>query len=153
MSARIKFLWLLALLFLVVSIFVYGQGSPKKVISLQKGPVTSPFSPALLVGNTLYISGQLAIDPETGKFIGGSMAEQAERIIRNIELLLKKADMDLSHVVQTTVFITDFNEFGEFNQVYQKFFPKPAPTRATVQVVRLARDAKIEISAVAVKLN
>ncbi len=141
---------------LVLSIFFfslasYGQETSRQVISLRPGPVTSPFSPALLVGNTLYISGQLAVNPETGEFIGGTMAEQAERIIKNIELLLKKAGMDLSHVVQTSVFITDFDEFGEFNQVYQKLFPKPAPTRATVQVVRLARGAKIEISAVALK--
>jgi 2-iminobutanoate/2-iminopropanoate deaminase len=79
------------------------------------------------------------------------MAQQSERIIRNIELLLKKAGLDLGHVVSATVYITDFNEFGEFNEVFRKFFPKDPPTRATVQVSKLARDAKIEISAIAVK--
>jgi len=153
MSTKTRNFWLpILLLSSIMGIASLSWGTTtKKVISLREGPVTSPFSPALLVGNTLYISGQLAIDPETGKFIDGSMAQQAERIIKNIELLLKKAGMDLSHVVQTTVFITDFNEFGEFNQVYKKMFPQPAPTRATVQVVRLARGAKIEIAAVAVK--
>jgi len=140
------------LLSFITGLITFSWGmTTKKVISLREGPVRSPFSPALLVGNTLYISGQLAINPETGQFIDGSMAEQTARIIKNIELLLKKAGMDLSHVVQTTVFITDFNDFSEFNRVYKKMFPQPAPTRATVQVVRLARGAKIEIAAVAVK--
>ena len=153
MSTRMRKILMPALLLsFITGLITFSWGmTTKKVISLREGPVRSPFSPALLVGNTLYISGQLAIDPETGQFIDGSMAEQTARIIKNIELLLKKAGMDLSHVVQTTVFITDFNDFSEFNRVYKKMFPQPAPTRATVQVVRLARGAKIEIAAVAVK--
>lgn len=123
----------------------------KKVISMTDQPPTSPFSPAILVKDTLFISGQLGMSPETGKLEGPTMTEQAERIIRNIEALCKKAGLDLSHVVETTVFITDFAEFGEFNAVYRKYFPTVPPTRATVQVVKLAMDAKIEISAVAVK--
>lgn len=79
------------------------------------------------------------------------MTEQAERIIKNIEVLCKRAGLDLSHVVETTAFITNFAEFGEFNTVFRKYFPTIPPTRATVQVVKLAMDAKIEISAVAVK--
>jgi len=79
------------------------------------------------------------------------MAEQAERVIKNIEILCKKAGMDLSHVVSTTVFISDFNEFREFNSVFVRMFPKDPPTRATVQVAKLALAAKIEISAIAMK--
>lgn len=115
------------------------------------GPVSSPFSPAILINDMLYVSGQLSINPETGRFEGETMAEQAERILKNIEILCKKAGMNLSHVVKTTVFITDFSEFREFNEVFVKMFPSSPPTRATVHVAGLAMNAKIEISAVAVK--
>jgi 2-iminobutanoate/2-iminopropanoate deaminase len=133
---------------------VFGtQKNPaeKKVISMTEEPPTSPFSPALLIKDTLFISGQLGTNPETGKLEGPTMAEQAERVIKNIEVLCKRAGMDLSHVVQTTAFITDFAEFGEFNTVFRKYFPTVPPTRATVQVVKLAMEAKIEISAIAMK--
>jgi 2-iminobutanoate/2-iminopropanoate deaminase len=139
------------LLFLSASSFSQKQATTKKVYYLTDEPADLPFSPAILVKDTLYISGQLATDPATGKFQGGTMAQQAELIIKNMEILLKKADMDLIHVVKTTAYITDFNEFGEFNAVFRKMFPVNPPTRATVQVAKLARDAKIEISAVAVK--
>jgi 2-iminobutanoate/2-iminopropanoate deaminase len=125
--------------------------SSKKVLHLTEKPGNTPFSPAILINNTLFISGQLSINYETGKFEGGTMAEQAERIIKNIEILCKKAGMDLSHVIETTVFISDFNEFREFNNVFVKMFPTTPPTRATVQVAKLAYDAKIEISAIAIK--
>lgn len=128
-----------------------NDSSNKKVISMKEGPVSSPFSPAILINDTLFISGQLSINPETGKFEGETMAKQAERIIKNIEILCKKTGMDLSNVVKTTVFITDFGEFREFNEVFVKMFPTFPPTRATVQVAGLAMNAKIEISAVAVK--
>jgi len=127
-------------------------GSARKtVIQINDKAGTMPFSPAILVGRTLYISGQLATNPESGEFENGTMAQQSERIIMNLERLLKKAGMDLGHVVSTTVYITDFKEFGEFNDVFRKFFTKDPPTRATVQVSKLAREAKIEISAIAVK--
>jgi len=125
--------------------------SPRKAIFLTEKPIDLPFSPAILVKDTLFISGQLAVDPISGRFLGGTMAEQTERIIKNIEILLKKAGMDLSHVAKTTVFITDFNEFAEFNTAFNKMFAKDPPTRATVQVAKLARGAKIEISAIAIK--
>ncbi len=128
-----------------------AQAPVKKVFNLTDQPAASPFSPAILIKDTLYVSGQLPVDPETGKLEGKTMAEQADRAIRNIETLVKKAGLTLSDVVQATVYITDFGEFGEFNEVFKKFFPTVPPTRATVQVSKLARDAKIEISAVAVK--
>jgi 2-iminobutanoate/2-iminopropanoate deaminase len=128
-----------------------GKVLSKKIIHLTEKPGKSPFSPAILIDDTLYISGQLARNPETGEFEGETMAEQAELVIRNIEILCKKAGMALSDVVATTVFISDFSEFREFNSVFVKMFPENPPTRATVQVARLAFDAKIEISAIAVK--
>ncbi len=128
-----------------------GQSAEKKVFNLTDKPAASPFSPALLVKDTLYVSGQLPVDPETGQLVGTTMAEQADRAIKNIEILVKKAGFALTDVVQATVYITDFNEFAAFNEVFKKYFPTVPPTRATVQVSKLARDAKIELSAVAVK--
>jgi 2-iminobutanoate/2-iminopropanoate deaminase len=140
------------LLFLLFAgLLAETPGLSKKIIQLTEAPSNLPFSSAILVKDTLYISGQLAVDPKTGKFEGGSMKQQADRVLGNIEILVKKAGMDLSNVVETTVFITDFNEFGEFNEVYRKWFPKEPPTRATVQVSKLSMDAKIEISAVALR--
>jgi len=129
----------------------FPQTKAKKIIYMTEKKADLPFSPAILAKDTLYISGQLASNPQTGKFEEGTMAQQAERIIKNIEILLKRAGMNLSNVVQATVFITNFDEFGEFNNVFRKYFPKDPPTRATVQVVKLARNAKIEMAAVAVK--
>ncbi len=123
----------------------------KKIYYPGDKPSPTPFSPAILIKDTLFVSGHLATDPVTGKFEPGTMAQQAERVIKNIDLLLNKAGMKLSDVDQTTVYITDFDEFEEFNVVFRKFFPQEPPTRATVQVAKLARDAKIEISAVAMK--
>jgi 2-iminobutanoate/2-iminopropanoate deaminase len=128
-----------------------ATGAAKKIFHLSEKPANLPYSPAILVKDTLYISGQLATDPETGKFEGGTMTRQAEMVIRNIEVLLKKAGMELSDVVSATAFITDFKEFGEFNRVFRKNFPKNPPTRATVQVAGLALGAKIEVAAVAVR--
>jgi 2-iminobutanoate/2-iminopropanoate deaminase len=130
-----------------------SQKSPasKKVFYLSEEHKDAPFSPAILINGTLFISGQLSVNPETWKLEGDTMTEQAERVIKNVEILCKKAGMDLSHVVSTTVYISDFNEFIEFNKVFVKMFPTAPPTRATVQVARLAADAKIEISAIAMK--
>lgn len=130
---------------------IQENSSSKKIIHMTDTPGNTPFSPAILINDTLYISGQLARNPETGKFEGETMAEQAEFVIKNIEILCKKAGMDLTNVVSTTVYISDFSEFREFNSVFVKMFPKDPPTRATVQVARLALDAKIEISAIAIK--
>lgn len=145
----------LVLITLCILIFLstksFPQTKTKKIIYMTEKKADLPFSPAILAKDTLYISGQLASNPQTGKFEEGTMEQQTERIIKNIEILLKKAGMNLSNVVQTTVFITNFDEFGEFNNVFRKYFPKDPPTRATVQVVKLARNAKIEMAAVAVK--
>lgn len=129
------------------------EGTPaRKYFSLSDGPSQTPFSPAILVGNTLYISGMLGTDPATGKMAGETITAQAERIFRNFEVVLKKAGMDLTDIVSATVFIMDFKEFAEFNAAFRKWFPKDPPTRATVQISALAvPGARIEISAVAVR--
>ena len=124
----------------------------RKFISLTDGPSQTPFSPAILVGDTLYISGMLGNDPATGKLAGETISAQTERIFQNFEIVLKKAGMGLPNVVSATVFIMDFKEFAEFNAAFRKWFPKGPPTRATVQVSALAMPgARLEISAIAVR--
>ncbi len=126
--------------------------SARAFISLTDGPATTPFSPAILVGDTLYISGMLGNDPATGKLAGDGITAQAEQIFRNFETVLKKAGLGLPNIVSATVFIMDFKEFAEFNAAFRKWFPKDPPTRATVQVSALALPgARIEISAIAVR--
>ena len=130
---------------------IEGGEAEKKIFHLGDKPGGTPFSPAVLANGTLYISGQLAVDPATEKFAAGTKTDEANRVIKNIEKKKKKAGMDLSDVVQTSVFISDFKEFAEFNTVFRSFFPSQPPTRATVEVSELARGAKIEIAAIAVK--
>jgi 2-iminobutanoate/2-iminopropanoate deaminase len=131
--------------------FSQERGAGRKYFALNDALPKTPFSTAILVNGTLYVSGMLATDPATGKFVEGAIAVQAERIIQNIEIVLKKAGFKLSDVVSATVYITDFKDFGEFNSVFSKWFAENPPTRATVQVAALARNAKIEISAIAVR--
>ncbi len=136
---------------LAASVFAQEKPSDRQFISLTEGSSQTPFSSAILVGNTLYISGMLGTDRATGKIAGETITAQAEQIFRNFDVVLKKAGMTLANVVSTTVFITDFKEFAEFNAAYRKGFPKNPPTRATVQVSALAMGAKVEISAIAVR--
>jgi 2-iminobutanoate/2-iminopropanoate deaminase len=108
------------------------------------------YSPAIRAGNLLFISGQIPIDPATGNLVEGDMAAQADRVMKNLVALLEAAGVGFSHVVRTTVFIADMNEFSAMNEVYAKYLVDPPPARATVQVARLPRDVKIEIDAIAV---
>lgn len=109
-----------------------------------------PYSPAIRAGNLLFLSGQIPIDPTTGAVIGGDIAAQTEQVMRNIAALLKAAGAGFEHVVRTTVFLADMNEFAAMNECYAKFVLDPPPARATVQVARLPRDVKVEIDAIAV---
>ena len=97
----------------------------------------------------MYLSGQVAIDPATGEFVAGGIAEQTERVLKNVTAVLEAAGSSLDLVVKTTVFLADMNEFTAMNEVYAKFFPEPHPSRSTVQAARLPRDARVEIEAVA----
>jgi 2-iminobutanoate/2-iminopropanoate deaminase len=107
------------------------------------------YSPAIRAGNLLFISGQIPLDPASGNLVDGDMAAQAERVMKNLTALLAAAGLDFSHVVRTTVFISDMNEFAAMNEVYAKYIIDPPPARATVEVARLPRDVKIEIDAIA----
>lgn len=109
-----------------------------------------PYSPAIRAGNLLFISGQVPIDPATGTVVGTDIRAQTEQVMRNIGALLKSAGAGFEHVVRTTVFLADLNEFAEMNNCYAGFVTDPPPARATVQVARLPRDVKIEVDAIAV---
>ena len=108
------------------------------------------YSPAIKAGNLLFISGQIPIDPATGALIDGDITAQAEQVLRNLTALLRAAGVGFDHVVRTTVYLADMNDFAGMNEVYSRYVVDPPPARATVQVARLPRDVKIEIDAIAV---
>ncbi len=97
----------------------------------------------------VYTSGQVAIDPETGEFIGGGIAEQTDRVLKNVAAVLEAAGSSLDRVVKTLVFLADMDDFAAMNEVYGRFFPVAPPARSTVQAARLPKDARVEIEAVA----
>ena len=113
-------------------------------------PAIGPYSPAIKVGNTVYLSGSIPMDPATGQMLTGDITEQATRVMDNIRALLQSAGADFRHVVKTTVFLADMNEFAAMNAVYANYFAAPYPARSTVQVARLPRDCRLEIEVIAV---
>jgi len=122
----------------------------KQVISSPDAPkAIGPYSPAMRSGQLLFVSGQVALDPATGQMIAGDIATETRRVMDNLGALLKAAGLSFSDVVRTTVFLTDLGDFATVNEVYGTYFTPPAPARATVQVARLPRDARIEIDAIA----
>jgi 2-iminobutanoate/2-iminopropanoate deaminase len=108
-----------------------------------------PFSSAVRAGDTLYLSGQVAQDPATGKLIAGDVAAQTERIFRNIEAVLHAAKLSLEHVIKVTVYLTDMKDFAAMNEVYGRQFSAPPPARTTVAVVALPLGGQVEIEVLA----
>ena len=125
----------------------------KKAIATQNAPATiGPYSQAVAVENgTVYVSGQLPIDPATGKFTGDTIEAQTEQSIKNIMAILAENGMSIDDVVKTTVLLSDIDEFGAMNKVYAEYFTEPFPARAAFQVAALPQGAKVEIEVVAVK--
>ena len=124
----------------------------RKIITTDKAPkAIGPYSQAMLVGNTLYIAGQIGIDPSTGKLVEGSTAEQTTQALENIKAILAAVDMELKHIVQAQVFLADISDFAEMNQVYASYFTGDFPTRAAFQAANLPAGAKVEILATAIK--
>lgn len=107
------------------------------------------YSPAIKAGNLLFVSGQIPADPATGDLVQGDITAQADRVMRNLTALLKAAGLGFEHVVRTTVYLADMNEFAAMNEVYARYIADPPPARATVQVARLPRDVRIEIDLIA----
>lgn len=122
----------------------------RTVISTERAPAAiGPYSQAIAVGNLIFLSGQLPIDPATGALIDGDIAAMTRQIFRNIETVLAAAGSTMGKVVKVTVFMADLNDFQAMNAAYAEFFPHDPPARSTVQVARLPRDARIEIEVVA----
>lgn len=109
-----------------------------------------PYSPALKVGNLLFLSGSIPLDPSTGQLVDGGIVEQTTRVMENIKALLEAAGASFNNVARTTVFMIDLGEFAQMNDIYSKYFAAPYPARSTVQVVKLPRDVRVEIDVIAV---
>lgn len=108
-----------------------------------------PYSQAIKANGLVFISGQIAIDPKTGQFIAGGIAEQTEQVLKNLAAVLEAAGSGLPSVLKTTVFLADMEEFATMNEIYGRFFTDEPPARSTVQAARLPRDARVEIDAIA----
>ena len=124
----------------------------KTEISTPNAPAAiGPYSQAVRAGDTVYVSGQIPIDPATGAFAGDDVVTQARQSLTNIKNILAQAGLGMENVVKTTVLLKDMEDFGAMNEVYATFFTEPYPARAAFQAARLPKDALIEIEAVAVK--
>ena len=122
----------------------------KQLISSPDAPAAGgAYSPALRVGQLLFMSGQIPIDPKSGQLVTGDAAVCARRVMDNLGALLEAAGLTFNHVVRTTVFLADMNDFAAVNDVYSSYFGDPKPARVTVQAAKLPRDARIEIDAIA----
>jgi 2-iminobutanoate/2-iminopropanoate deaminase len=127
-----------------------AQAPLRQAISAPDAPkAMGAYSPAIRAGNLLFVSGQIPIEPASGNLVTGDIAAQAEQVMKNVSALLKAAGAGFDHVVRTTVYLTDMNEFAAMNEVYSRFVVDPPPARATVQVARLPRDVKIEVDVIA----
>lgn len=122
----------------------------KKIISTDKAPAAvGPYSQAVKVGNTLYCSGQIGLDPVTGQMKGSDVRTQAEQVMENIAAVLAAADASFEDVVKTTCFLTDINDFATFNEIYAKYFTGK-PARSCVAAAALPKDALVEVEVIAV---
>ena len=120
---------------------ITAAGAPKAI---------GPYSPAVKVGNMLFLSGSIPLDPASGQLVEGGIKEQTTRVLENIKGLLAAAGTDFIHVLPTMVFMVDLGEFAAMNEVYSSYFSAPYPARSTVQVVKLPRDVRVEIDVIAV---
>ena len=121
----------------------------KQIQTTQAPSAIGPYSQAIRSGEFLYTSGQIALNPENMEMMNGSIEEETEWVLKNLEAILKADGISLAHVIKTTVYLTDLGEFARVNQVYEKFFGETKPARACVQVAALPKGAKVEIDAVA----
>jgi 2-iminobutanoate/2-iminopropanoate deaminase len=122
----------------------------KRIIQTELAPAAiGPYSQAIRIGDFLYTSGQIALDPKSGKFLSGEIKEETEQTLKNISAILQADGLKLENVIKTTVYLSDLNDFTQMNQIYEKYFSKNKPARACVQVAALPKGAKIEIDAIA----
>ncbi len=122
----------------------------KVIIATENAPkAIGPYSQAVAYNGVLYCSGQIPLDPDTGAIIEGDISDQTERVLENLKAVLEAAGSSLEKVLKTTVYVKDMTEFGKINEVYARYFGASSPARATIEVARLPRDAKVEIEAIA----
>ena len=121
----------------------------KKVINTNQAPAAiGPYSQAIKVGNLVYTSGQIPINPATGNFVEGGIKEQTRQSLTNIKAILEETGLSMNNVVKTTVFLADMNDFADMNSVYAEFFSEPYPARSAVAVKTLPKGALVEIEVV-----
>ena len=121
---------------------VYSENAPEPI---------GPYSQAIQAGNMLFVSGQIAIQKSTGKFITDTIEDETIQVLANIQAILSAAGLDFSNVVKSSIFLKDMNNFPKVNEVYGRYFKDNPPARETVEVSRLPKDANVEISCIAVK--
>lgn len=122
----------------------------KKIVSTSDAPAAvGPYSQAIRSGNLLFCAGQIPLDPKTGQLVTGDIAIQTRRVLDNISALLKAAHLTFGHVVKTTIFLTDMNDFQTVNEIYATYFREQPPARSTVAVAALPKGAKVEIEVIA----
>jgi 2-iminobutanoate/2-iminopropanoate deaminase len=122
----------------------------RQAVSSDAAPkAIGPYSQAIRAGSLLFVSGQIPLDPATGAMIDGDIAAQTHRVFANLGAILEAAGASFDHVVRTTVYLADMNDFGVVNEIYGTYFSPPAPARATVQAARLPKDARVEIDLIA----
>lgn len=130
----------------------HAVSTPRSRIKTPLAPAAiGPYSQGILVGDTLYCSGQIAIDPETGSVVTGSVEAETERVLENLGAVLKAARMGYEHVVRCTVYLADINDYATVNEIYARYFSEAPPAREAVEVAALPRGARLEISCVAVR--
>lgn len=124
----------------------------RQVIATNGAPkAIGPYSQAIRANGLIFVSGQTPIDPATQQLISGTVGEQTERVLRNIEAILQQAGSSMAKIVRCGVFLKDMNDFAAMNEVYAKFFPSDPPARSTVQAARLPKDCQVEIDAIALE--
>ena len=121
----------------------------KQIQTTQAPSAIGPYSQAIRIGEFLYTSGQIALNPENMEMMNDAIEEETEWVLKNLEAILKADGMSLAHVIKTTVYLTDLGEFAKVNKVYENFFGETKPARACVQVAALPKGAKVEIDAIA----
>lgn len=122
----------------------------KYIISTERAPkAIGPYSQAVGFGNLLFLSGQIAIDPDTNILIEGNVEEQSRQVLKNIHAVLEAANLSLDNVVKTTIFLSNINDFARVNDIYAEFFSENPPARSTVEVSRLPKNVDIEIEVIA----
>jgi len=122
----------------------------RQAVATDRAPkAIGPYSQGVKAGNLLFVSGQVPIDPATGALIEGDIAAQTHRVMRNLAAILDAAGASMDAVVRCTVYLADMDDFAAMNEVYGSYFTQPAPARATIQAVRLPKDARVEIDVIA----